>query len=141
MDNKKTGISIVGKKVEMPCDMLSLDMGSKDGDKGAINVVNKNGEVTMSFTSKEDVKPFVKWFQDALAKFKKDRKALLWAVTHGYVITIMMYSEETGEVEMPIRTPKLLKEVLRCSPFVPELNIYNKEGDLCFIKKGRILVL
>ncbi|SHL72981.1 hypothetical protein SAMN04488494_0586 [Xylanibacter ruminicola] len=140
MDNKKIGISIKGKAIELPCDQIQLDL-AKGNDKGAINVVNKNGEVTMSFSSKEDVEPFAEWFKETMSKFKKERKTLLWAVTHGYVVTIMMYSEETGDYEMPIHTPKLLKEVFHCVPFVPELNIYTKDGDPCFIHKGRIVKL
>ena len=141
MDNKKSGFSIIGKKFELPTDQIQLDLASKAGDNPAINVVNKDGAVIVSFGSKGDADPFVEWFMDAMAKFKKQRKTLLWAVTHGYVVTIMIYDEKTGEHEFPIHTPKLLKKMLSVVPFVPELNIYTKDGDVCYIKKGRIVVL
>ncbi len=141
MDNKKSGISIIGKKFELPCDQIQLDL-AKGRDKAAINVIDKkNGEIAVSFSSKDDAGPFVEWFKEAVTKFRKQKKTLLWAITHGYIVTIMIYDEKNGEQEIDIDTPKLMKEIFRNVPFVPELNIYTKDGDVCYIKKGRIVVL
>ena len=131
-----------GEQVEEPykCEGLGCDLGLDGGDKTAVNTWNPvTGELKMTLTIENEDNPLGKWYHNCIRKFNLQKKALLWAVTHGYFIVIPSCDERCLEKEIVIRTPKILKMVMPCMPFVLEYRLYNKEGELCEIRKGRIV--
>ena len=130
-----------GKPVVEPHTNLALDLGLND-DKSAEYVWDAfTGELKAHFSISKENDAFVKWFTSLVRKFHQKKKALLWAVTHGYRVMIPIYDEEHGERMLVIRTPKMMKAVLRNSPFIPEIQVYTKDFELCEIRKGRVVKL
>lgn len=67
------------------------------------------------------------------------RKALLYAVTHGYDVRLFCRDEKGEDVIIVTLTPKLLRRMFRVCPFVPLFRVYDRDGKECRVRKGRIV--
>lgn len=133
-----------GEQVEEPvkCNGLGCDLGQEGGDKTAVSTWNPNtGELTMTLTIENEDNPLGKWYHNCIRKFNLQKKALLWAVTHGYFIVLPSCDERCLDREIVIRTPKTLKMILPCMPFICEYKLYDKDGMPCVIKRGKVVKL
>ena len=67
------------------------------------------------------------------------RKALLYAVTHGYNVQLFCRDEKGDDVMMVVLTPRLLRRLFRVCPVVPLFRVYDRNGKECRIRKGKVL--
>jgi hypothetical protein len=67
------------------------------------------------------------------------RKALLYAVTHGYNVQLFCRDKKGDDVMMVVLTPRLLRRLFRVCPVVPLFRVYDRNGKECRIRKGKVL--
>ena len=101
----------------------------------------RNGSYSIDFTVQVDKKaPIIRFFQHLRRKNREERKALLWAVTHGYVVGFwgVKADEEKCEIRYECHRPREVRRLLQYSWFVPKYDIYDMFGNRCRVHKGRI---
>ena len=119
-------------------DMFAVDLAKEGCDNTGVSVWN-NGSIEIQFTINSDDNPVGKWFQSMVRKFNAEKKALFYALTHGYVIRVTSYDDEGNEWYIEIDRPSQLRMVMKIVEFIPDYKIYNKKGERFIVKKGRIV--
>lgn len=139
-----TGISklYVGDKpidMKVNCtDVLAVDLAKECCDKTGVSVWN-NGSIEIQLTINSDDNPVGKWFLNMVRKFNAEKKALFYALTHGYVIRVTSHDEEGNEGYIELDRPSQLRMVMKKVKFIPDYKIYDKKGKRFLVKKGRIV--
>ena len=135
----KPTIYIGWKPVEVaPATVLSLDPAGGE-DKSAVNVWEEgplNYELTFSISSEDN--PVGKWFQRMLRNFKRNRKALSFALTHGFIIRIPTETERGERGYFELTKPRQLNCLLRYCKFIPQYRIFDKDMNPCIVKRGKL---
>ena len=110
--------------------VLGVDIGCGE-EKSAVNVW-KDGNIIYTLSTRDTNNPLGKWFKGEIRRFKQRRKALIYAVTHGYTIQIFCYK---GYFE--ITKPSELRKVFRLVPFMPKY-VITKDSINYIIRKSKI---
>lgn len=113
-----------------------VDLGAEDGDLAGVSVWH-NGSIELSFSIRDNDNPIGKWFKGTMMDFKRKKKAMRYAVTHGYTIRIIC-DVDGDEGYFEIERPRDVNLLFRKVPFVPRMKIV-KDGCFYNIRKGRIV--
>ena len=79
-----------------------------------------------------------KWIAEKREIFRKNKKALLYAVTHGYYARVYCVNDDDELAYIDITTPRDMRMAFRVVPFIPRIKI-GKNGRHYVIRKGRIV--
>ena len=118
--------------------LMAFDPAEEGGDKTSITQW-KDGSIEMTFTIDNKDNPVGKWFWNMIRKFRSERKALLWALSHGYTIHVPCCDESENEGYIELTLPRHLRHVMRLVKFIPQYKIYDKYGDRFVIRKGKVV--
>lgn len=99
----------------------------------------ETGEVVCNITIKAEDTPIGRWFFHMWRKFRREKKALKWAVTHKHIIRVIIYDDYGNEGYVEISKPSQLNKVLRMTKFIPDYRIYDESSSRCIIKRGRVV--
>ena len=85
-----TSLYIGDKPVDISNNSLVAFDPVKEGeDKSVFNIWQDNkGSITLSFTITSTDNPLGRWYKNVCEDFKKEKKALFFALTHGYFIRV-----------------------------------------------------
>ena len=139
-----TGLSkiyIGDKPIDMKVngtDVLAVDNAKEGCDKTGVSVWN-NGSIEIQLTIKSDDNPLGKWFLNMVRRFNAEKKALFYALTHGYVIRVTSHDDEGNEGYIELDRPSQLRMAMKRVKFIPDYKIYDKKGERFLVKKGRIV--
>jgi len=116
---------------------FSCDFGEEGGDKTGVSIWH-HGSISVHFTIAAEDNPLGKWYWGMVRRFNREKEALFYALTHGYVIRISVHDEEGDEGYFELDRPSQLRTALRKVKFIPEYKIYDKRGKRYLIKKGKL---
>ena len=119
-------------------DLLAVDPAEEVCDNTGLSVWN-NGSVEIQFTINSDDNPLGKWWLNMVRRFNAEKKALFYALTHGYVIRVTSHDDEGNEGYIELDRPSQLRMVMKMVKFIPDYKIYDKKGKRFIVKKGRIV--
>lgn len=125
-----------GKPIGTIVSDAHFDFGAGD-DHSAVSVWNGN-KIECTFEVKDVDSDLRRMIENMRRRERLIRKALLYAVTHGYEVEIVGKSEKGEEVVLQTFTPKPLRWLFQHCPFVPMFRVFDKDGFGCIIKKGKI---
>ena len=117
--------------------LVALDPAQDDGDKTVASLYH-NGSITMSFSIKSDDNPIGKWFLNEVRRLRRERNTLLWALTHGYTIRVPCMDDDGNDGHFDLTLPSHLRQLMRITKFIPNYRIYDRDGFLCVIRKGKV---
>ena len=115
-----------------------FDPAQESGDKTGITVWH-NGSIEFTLTIDNEDNPVGKWFWNMVRRFRRERKALLWALTHGYTLRITCRDEAENEGYFDLTLPSQLRHVMRSTKFIPQYRIYDRYGCRYVVRKGRVV--
>jgi hypothetical protein len=115
-----------------PQNGVSLDFAEGCDAMGSAFLDLSKGVISVSHT----INDWVKWFEREHQKFLRAKKALLWAVTHGYIA--LVNDTKHCNCYKSVSTPKELKRFFRSATFIIGFMIFSKDYVPCKIKKGRV---
>ena len=118
--------------------LMAFDPAQEGGDKTGVNVWH-NGSIELTFTIDSEDNPVGKWFWNMVRRFRRERKALLWALTHGYTLRIPCRDDNDNEGYFDLTLPSQLRQVMRITKFIPQYRIYDRFGDRYVIRKGKVV--
>lgn len=115
-----------------PQNGVSLDFAEGCDAMGTTFLDLSEGVINVSHT----INDWVKWFEHERQKYLLVKKALMWAVTHGYIALV----NDTTHCNCykSISTPKELKRFFRSATFIIGFRVFSKDYVPCKIKKGRV---
>lgn len=119
-------------------DVLAVDIAKECCDKTGVSVWN-HGSIENQFTINSDDNPLGKCFLNMVRNFNAEKKALFYALTHGYFIHIISHDKEGNEGYIELDRPSQLRMVTKMVKFIPDYKIYDKKGRRFIVKKGRIV--
>lgn len=130
-----------GKVPLEPCinstsQICPVDLAAEDGDITGVSDWH-NGSIELSFEIRDEDNHIGKWFNGIMMDFKRKKKAMSYAVTHGYTIRIIC-DVDGDEGYFEIDKPRDVNLLFRTVPFVPRMKIV-KDGCFYNIRKGRIV--
>lgn len=144
-DNPFYGISslYIGDKPINPkpieASMLRVDSAEEGGDYTNASVWHDGKlEYSISFSLNDENNEIGRWFQRMLRRFRAQRKALFWALTHGYIVRIPCETDNGEDGYMELTSPSQLRVVLRYCRFIPQFRIYDHWMCPCEICNGRV---
>ena len=115
--------------------IIKVDLGEEE-DRSAVTVWHK-GKITYSITINDRNNPLGAWYHGKRMDFQRKKKALRYAVTHGYVVRVLCDVDgEQGYYDITL--PRELNHAFRFVPFIPRLKII-KAGRFYTIRKGRVV--
>ena len=117
--------------------LVAFDPAQEGGDKTGVSVWN-NGSIELTFTIDNENNPFGKWYWNMVRRFRRERKTLLWALTHGYTLRIPC-SDGEHEGYFDLTLPSQLRQVMRITKFIPQYRIYDRYGCRYIIRKGKVV--
>lgn len=119
--------------------ILGVDMGSEDGDKGAFSVWDKyTGSIEISLSLQDEKNSLGRWWKQMREQFHRDYKAMLYAVTHHYVVRILCQDDDGNDGYFELTKPSEIRGFYKMVHFIPRFKIYDSDGFPYVIKKGRI---
>ena len=118
--------------------LMAFDPAQESGDKTGITVWH-NGSIEFTLTIDNEDNPVGKWFWNMVRRFRRERKALLWALTHGYTLRITCRDEAENEGYFDLTLPSQLRHVMRSTKFIPQYRIYDRDGCRYVVRKGRVV--
>ena len=118
--------------------LVAFDPAQEGGDKTGVSVWN-NGSIELTFTITNEDNPVGKWFWNMVRRFRRERKALLWALTHGFTLRIPCRDDNDNEGYFDLTLPSQLRQVMRITKFIPQYRIYDRFGDRYVIRKGKVV--
>ena len=107
---------------------MAFDPAQEGGDKTGITAWH-NGSIEFTLTIDNEDNPVGKWFWNMVRRFRRERNALLWALTHGYTLRIPCRDEAENEGYFDLTLPSHLRQVMRITKFIPQYRIYDRYGD------------
>jgi len=120
---------------------LKIDPAEEGGDHTSASVWNRETgtiEYTITCSIHDENNPVGRWYQRMLRRFNAQRKALFWAVTHGYTMRIPCKTDDDEDGYMELSRPSQLRFVLRHLRFIPQFKIFDRLMYPCEIRKGRV---
>ena len=118
--------------------LMAFDPAQEGGDKTGITAWH-NGSIEFTLTIDNEDNPVGKWFWNMVRRFRRERKALLWALTHGYTLRIPCRDEGESEGYFDLTLPSQLRKVMRITKFIPQYRIYDRYGCRYVVRKGRVV--
>lgn len=118
--------------------LMAFDPAQEGGDKTGITAWH-NGSIELTFTIDNEDNPLGKWYWGMVRRFRCERKALLWALTHGYTLRIPCRDEAENEGYFDLTLPCQLRQVMRITKFIPQYRIYDRYGCRYVVRKGRVV--
>ncbi len=119
--------------------ILGVDMGSEDGDKGAVSVWDKNtGSIEISLSLQDEKNSLGRWWKQMREQFHRDYKAMLYAVTNHYVVRILCQDDDGNDGYFELTKPSEIRYFYKKVHFIPRFKIYDRGGFPYVIKKGRL---
>lgn len=110
------------------------------GDKTVVSGWESGAfEFNIEFTIDNEDNPLGKWYWGMVRRFRRERKALLWALTHGYTLRIPCCDEAENKGYFDLTLPCQLRQVMRITKFIPQYRIYDRYGSRYIIRKGRVV--
>lgn len=126
------------RESKLNTDLLAVDLAKEGCDHTGVSVWNP-GSIEIQFTINSYDNTVGKWFLNMVRKFNAEKKALFYALTHGYVIRVTSYDDDGNEGYIELDRPSQLRMVMRMVKFIPDYKIYDKKGKRFLVKKGRIV--
>ena len=118
---------------------LRIDPAEEGCDHTSASVWNDGKlEYSISFSLNDENNEIGRWFQRMLRRFKAQRKALFWALTHGYTVRIPCETDKGEMGYMELTRPSQLRGILRLCKFIPQFKIFDRFMCPCEIRKGRV---
>lgn len=127
MDDIFTGISkvYVGDTPLNPTIQFDGEVMENKSETTEYKNISEPKEYKLTFEMAADVQ-VKKWFLNERRRFKRKKKLLLWAVTHGYIIGLEgKYDRLDGW--LLLYKPSQVRTVLRMLHFIPKFIIIDKE--------------
>ena len=118
--------------------LMAFDPAQEGEDKTGVNVWN-NGSIELTFTISSEDNPVGKWYWNMVRRFRRERKALLWALTHGFTLRIPCCDENGNEGYFDLTLPSQLRQVMRITKFIPQYRIYDRFGCRYVVRKGKVV--
>lgn len=118
--------------------LMAFDPAQEGGDKTSITQWH-NGSIEFTLTIDNEDNPVGKWFWNMVRRFRREKKALLWALSHGYTIHVPCCDESESEGYIELTLPRHLRHVMRLVKFIPQYKIYDKYGNQFVIRKGKVV--
>lgn len=142
-DSPFYGISslFIGDKATDPnpieASVLLIDTAEEGGDHTSASVLH-DGKLEYSFSLNDENNEIGRWFQRMLRRFRAQRKALFFALTHGYTVRIPCVTDNGDEAYVELTSPSQLRNILRLCKFIPQFRIYDRWTCPCEIRRGRV---
>lgn len=95
-------------------------------------------EISVTLDIKDESNAAGRWYAMQCRIFRQNRKALIYAVAHGYVIHVICETESGEQGYIEIKTPRELRQIFHRVPFIPRLRIY-KDHTSYVIRKGKVV--
>lgn len=115
---------------------LSFDY-SVQGEAEPFPTEAKSHELSFELSLNDGNNPLGKWFLNERRRFVRQKKLLMWAVTHGYVVGIKC--EKDGEEGwLCVDRPAPLRRIKRKLPFIPEFQIFDRQYRKMKVKRGKV---
>ena len=131
-----------GKEMKLgePVNVGGLELRDEDMIVEQSEPVYRGGhiEVNLSVIVDKDA-PITRFIERLRRKYREERRALLWAVTHGYTVAFLGTdaNDENCAVRYEVHRPSEVRQLLRYCPFVPQYEIRDHNGRVCDIRKSK----
>ena len=120
--------------------LMAFDPALEGGDKTVVSGWESGAfEFNIEFTIDNEDNPVGKWFWNMVRRFRRERKALLWALTHGYTVRVPIRDNNDNEGYIELTLPSQLRQIMRTTKFIPQYRIYDRYGSRCIIRKGKVV--
>ena len=83
--------------------------------------------------------PFAKWYRRQCEIGREQKKALLYAVTHGYKVVIPVCDKDDNIRYLVIKTPRMIRRIFNGIQWIPQLMMFDRQCCLCRIRRGRLV--
>lgn len=120
--------------------MMAFDPAQEGGDKTGVTAWH-NGSIEFTLTIDNEDNPVGKWYWNMVRRFRCERKALLYALTHGYTLRIPCRDDAENEGYFDLTLPSQLRQVMRITKFIPQYRIYDHYGCRYVVRKGRVVMM
>lgn len=118
--------------------LKAFDIGQEDGDKTGINIW-QNGNLSLSFTIQDMNYPILEFYRRMVDRFRCEKKALYFALTHGYKIRVPFVADNDEEGYFELTLPSQLRKVLQVVKIIPQYKIYDRYGFRYIVRKSRLV--
>ena len=120
--------------------LMAFDPAQEGGDKTVVSAWESGAfEFNIEFTIDNENNPVGKWFWNMVRRFRRERKALLWALTHGYTVRVPIRDDNDNEGYIELTLPSQLRQIMRTTKFIPQYRIYDSYGCSYIIRKGKVV--
>ena len=120
--------------------LMAFDPALEGGDKTVVSDWESGAfEFNIEFTIDNEDNPVGKWFWNMVRRFRRERKVLLWALTHGYTVRVPIRDNNDNEGYIELTLPSQLRQIMRTTKFIPQYRIYDRYGSRYIIRKGRVV--
>lgn len=122
--------------------LVAFDPGKDGENKSVSNVWQDNkGSITLSFTITSTDNPLGRWYKNMCEDFKKEKKALFYALTHGYFIRVYFQDEDGKDGYFDMTRPRHLRMILKRVRFIPRYRIFKESSGythVYVVHKGKL---
>lgn len=118
-------------------DLAAVDPADEGGDKTVIQQWH-DGTIEMTLTL-NGTDPISRWYIGMVRRFRRERKALLWALEHGYTVRVLCQDEDGNDGFFELTLPSHLRRAMHHIRFIPQYRIYDRYGARYTIRKGRVV--
>ena len=118
--------------------LTAFDQAQEGGDK-TVATTWHNGSIELTFTIENEDNPVGKWYWGMVRRFRRERKALLWALTHGFTLRILCRDESGNEGYFDLTLPSQLRQVMRITKIIPQYRIYDRYYNRYIVRKGKVV--